>query len=84
MYAEPPRATPADQTGTFRFAGLEPGEYRIAAWEDIEPSLSSHRPFCVQFDGSAEKVQLDAKANRSVELQPVASDVVAAAAGKIP
>src|SRR5579862_8385130 len=48
----------AGQKGAFRFANLAPGDYRILAWDDIEPGLAEHEPFRTRFNDRAVSLTL--------------------------
>ncbi len=39
-----------DQNGAFKFAGLAPGEYYVAAWDDLDPGLAQSDDFLRRFD----------------------------------
>ena len=76
------RSTVTDATGGFRFGNLRPGEYRIAAWEKIEPGLANYGEFHMKFDGEATVVKVGEDGREKV--QPVLigrQKVDAAAAG---
>jgi protocatechuate 3,4-dioxygenase beta subunit len=63
------KSTNTDAMGHFRFGGLRPGEYRIAAWERIEPGIGNLSEFHVKFDETATVVKLSEDSRQTV--QPV-------------
>jgi Carboxypeptidase regulatory-like domain len=78
------RSTRTGADGKFRFAGLPPAEYRVAAWEQIEPGLPNVPEFHQKFDAEATTVRVAPDARETV--QPVLIDrkKVEAAAAAIP
>ncbi|MEP7354388.1 MAG: carboxypeptidase-like regulatory domain-containing protein [Acidobacteriota bacterium] len=79
------RSMLSDQNGSFQFQGLPPGEYRAAAWEDIDTELTQIRDFLGQFAGSdVEKVKLAESGNIALTLKIVSVDKIKAAEGKLP
>jgi hypothetical protein len=61
----------SDAAGRFRFAGLKPGEYRLLAWDEIEPGAFMDPEFVKQFESGAEAVTLAASGRQSVELKVI-------------
>jgi hypothetical protein len=66
---DPARSTVTDAKGRFQFGNLRPGEYRMAAWERIEPGMGNLSEFHVKFDGMATIVKLGEDSRET--LQPV-------------
>jgi hypothetical protein len=66
------RSTMTGADGKFRFAGLPPAEYRVAAWEKIEPGLPNVPEFHQKFDAEATTVRVAPDARETV--QPVLID----------
>jgi len=52
------RTTPADQNGSFRFAGLAPGEYLICALLDHEGGAEGFKEYIQELAKSAKKISL--------------------------
>jgi len=52
------RTAVADDSGAYRFANLPPDEYRILAWEGIEPGLAEYEPFRALFAVQATEIGL--------------------------
>jgi protocatechuate 3,4-dioxygenase beta subunit len=63
------RSTATDAMGQFHFGSLPPGEYRLAAWEQIEPGIAHVPAFHVKFDTAAAVVKLSEGSHETV--QPV-------------
>jgi hypothetical protein len=53
------RSATADENGSVLFRGLKPGDYRVMAWEDIEPGAWQDPDFRKPFEGRGESVKLD-------------------------
>jgi len=72
-----------DQNGGFHFTSLAPGNYRIYAWEDIEPGMSQDPDFRKNFDGKSATVKLEEKGHESVEAKLIPKDAIETEAAKI-
>ena len=77
------RSFRTDESGTFRFASLAPGEYRIAAWEQVDGGLVSNPDFRKQFESSAVTVKLQENSRENVEVKVIPFDAIEAEAAKI-
>jgi hypothetical protein len=78
------RPSTTDQNGGFQFKGLAPGDYYIAAWEDVDVSLMlGGTEFLNHFTGEATSVTLSegGHENRAVKIVP--ADKVAAEIAKL-
>jgi hypothetical protein len=78
------RAATTDQTGAFRFAGLPPGDYYAAAWEEPEPGLTSSYDFVSRFATDAAELKLEESHALAVPLRRIAREKVAEEAAKLP
>jgi hypothetical protein len=65
------RNTTTDQTGRFSLRGLTPGEYRIFAWEQVEPGAYLDPDFLQPFESKGERVSLTEGARESKQLKPI-------------
>jgi len=74
------RTVVADQSGGFRFQNLPPGDYRLAAWEEIEPGLAAIPEFRARFDGAAWAVKLNARDHAATDLKLVKKEAIEAQA----
>lgn len=50
----------ADQNGMFDFKNLAPGDYKLLAWEELEPNQYENPEFLARYIGKAETVTLKA------------------------
>lgn len=82
--ADRTQTTATDANGTFRFGNLPPGEYRVAAWEDIDSGLAQYRPFCELFGSKAAKVQLGENGRERVDVKLVPAAAIASATARLP
>ncbi len=73
-----------DQNGGFQFKGLAPGEYYVAAWEELESGLATSADFLSHFTSDASAVKLAEGAHESRDLKPVPSDKIAVEIAKLP
>lgn len=78
------RPAATDQNGGFQFKGLAPGDYYIAAWEELESGLTGNPDFVSRFTGDATLVTLSEGGHETRDLKPVAADKVAAETAKLP
>jgi len=78
------RSTATDAMGHFRFGNLRPGEYRIAAWEKIEPGMGNISEFHVRFDGKATVVKLMEDSHETVQPVLIIRKEIEAEAAKLP
>ncbi len=77
-------STRTDAMGGFRFARLRPGEYRVAAWERIEPGMANISEFHVSFDSSATTVKVSEGSHQTVQPVLVSREKIEATAAKLP
>ena len=69
--------------GGVTFAGLAPGEYRIAAWEQLELGMANVPEFRNAFNNKAATVRLSENSRESVEVPLVGRVAIEAEAAKI-
>ena len=60
-----------DQNGGFQFKGLAPGDYYVAAWEDLELGLVQSADFLNHFTSEASAITLAEGGQESRDLKPV-------------
>ncbi len=77
------RSTRTDAMGSFRFGSLRPGEYRIAAWEQIETGMPNIPEFHVRFDSEATVIKLTEDAHETVQPVLISREKIAAAAAAL-
>jgi hypothetical protein len=80
---DPVRQSRTDATGNFKFSGLPPGDYRIAAWERIEPGMSGDPDFRKKFDSSSTAVKVREGARENLEVKLISGDAIEAEAAKM-
>jgi hypothetical protein len=75
-----------DQNGSFKIAGLAPGDYCVAAWEggSVSPALLELPEFLASFTSEAEAVTLGEGSSANVAATLITSAKVAAAVAKLP
>jgi protocatechuate 3,4-dioxygenase beta subunit len=73
----------SDESGGFRFRGLPPGGYRVAAWEDLDDDLAEYAPFRGLFADQAAKVSVAERGRESVDVKLIPRESVAAQAAKL-
>jgi protocatechuate 3,4-dioxygenase beta subunit len=73
-----------DQNGDFRIAGLAPGDYYLAAWEDIEADLTYDLDFLQRFTSQATAVTLEEGAHQTAQPKLISREDAAAEAAKLP
>ena len=70
--------------GGFKFADLPPGDYRVAAWEQIEDAgLATVPEFRSQFESSATEVKVNEGEHAQIEPALIHKDAIEAAAAKL-
>ena len=72
-----------DQNGGFKFQGLAPGDYYVAAWEDVDPGLLQSADFLNHFTSEASAITLAEGGHESRDLKPVPADKVAVEIAKL-
>ena len=77
------RTVMASRTGGFGFQNLPPGEYRAAAWEQIDPSMANIPDFLSKFESQAAAVKLDARGHDNIELKVVSREAIETEAAKL-
>lgn len=77
------KSASTDQNGAFHFTSLAPGDYRVYAWEDIDPGMSQDADFRKNFDSKAAAVKLEEKGHQSLEVKLISKDAIDAEAVKI-
>jgi hypothetical protein len=73
-----------DQSGAFKYQGLAPGDYYVAAWEELDPGLAQSADFLSHFSNEASAIKLAESGQESRDLKPVPADKVALEIAKLP
>ena len=58
----------SDQNGHYEFAAIAPGDYKLFAWEDVEPEAWNDPEFLKDYEKQGEKVPLEPKVRATVNL----------------
>jgi hypothetical protein len=77
------RTASTDVNGQFKFASLPPGDYRVAAWEQIDPGLGTVPEFRIKFESKAAAIKLNENAHENVEAPLIGRDAIEAEAAKL-
>jgi protocatechuate 3,4-dioxygenase beta subunit len=72
-----------DQNGAFKFQGLAPGDYYVAAWEELDFGLAQSAEFLNHFTSEASTITLAEGGQESRDLKPVEADKVAIEVAKL-
>jgi hypothetical protein len=62
------KSTTSDQNGHYEFAAIAPGDYRLFAWEDVEPDAWNDPDFLGDYEKQGEKTALEPKARATANL----------------
>jgi hypothetical protein len=73
----------ANENGEYKAGGLPPGDYRILAWEEVDPGLSLDASFRARFDAQSAAVKLAQGAHSTVEVKMIAREAIEAEAAKL-
>jgi hypothetical protein len=65
------RMTSTDQNGRFTLQGIAPGEYKLYAWEDIDPGSYMDPEFLKPHESSARKVTIKANSLEQITLAQI-------------
>jgi hypothetical protein len=72
-----------DQNGTFMIGGLAPGDYYVAAWDEVDAGLTQTPEFLGAFRSQAAEVKLEEGSRSSVDVKMISSGKIAAEAAKL-
>jgi hypothetical protein len=73
-----------DQNGAFKFAGLAPGEYYVAAWDDLDSGLAQSDDFLRRFDGEASLITVSEGEHAKLDPKLIPPDRLAAILKDLP
>jgi hypothetical protein len=78
------RVTTTHSGGTFRFGNLPDGDYRILAWEEIDPGLANNWELCKFFENRSASIQLDKDGRTDVQLHLILKNDIEVAKSRLP
>jgi hypothetical protein len=58
-----------DQEGRFTFRGVTPGDYRVFAWEDIEPFAYFDPAVVMQYEAAGKLIHVRESSEESAEVK---------------
>jgi hypothetical protein len=68
------RLANTDQNGHFTIKGVRPGEYKIYAWEDLEPGAQQDPDFVKRHESAGEAVSVKESSHETVQLKIVPAE----------
>jgi len=68
------KSTSPDQYGHFVINGLAPGDYKLFAWEEVEPGAYEDPEFLKKYEGKGKPLQVAEGARQSVQLQLIPAE----------
>jgi protocatechuate 3,4-dioxygenase beta subunit len=80
---EDARTARTDARGEFRFPSLPPGDYRVAAWQDLDDDLAQYPPFRARFEADAARTKIAERSHERVELTAIGRDAIQSEAAKL-
>jgi hypothetical protein len=72
------------QNGSVKLTSVPPGEYYVAAWEEVDPNILGYPDFLARFTDLASAVSVGESDKVSVDLTPIPKDKIAAEVAKLP
>jgi hypothetical protein len=78
------RILTSSSDGSIKFGGLRPGEYYVAAWEEVDSNLLRYPDFLARFNDQATEVKVGESDKVSVNLTLIPKDKIAAEVAKLP
>ena len=68
MRADLFKSAASDQNGHYEFAAIAPGDYKLFAWDDVEPEAWNDPDFLKDYEKQGEKVALEPRARATANL----------------
>jgi hypothetical protein len=65
------RVATSDASGNFQFQGIEPGGYKVFAWEDVESSVWTDAEFMRVQESRGRAIQVDASSRATTEVTAI-------------
>ena len=63
----------SDPNGNFTIRGIEPGDYKLFAWDDIEPDAYRDPAFLKPYEHDGKAITIHAKDRKTIELRVIPS-----------
>jgi hypothetical protein len=64
----------ADRNGGFTMAGIRPGDYKLFAWDEVEPGSWWDPEFLSHYEEKGERVKIEANGSLSVNLRLISAN----------
>jgi len=74
----------SDHKGNFHVQDLAPGDYKVFAWQNVDPNLPLAAEFRKPFESKAAPVSIPANGHGSVQLKIISADDVEKETNKLP
>jgi Carboxypeptidase regulatory-like domain len=71
------RTSVTDQNGRFTLRNIPPGEYKLFAWESIEPGAATDPEFLKSHDSSGKKLSVKVRSQEQVSLVQITAEASA-------
>ena len=62
------KTTTSDQNGHYELGSISPGDYKLFAWDDVEPGAWNDPDFLKDYEKQGEKIALEPKARATLSL----------------
>jgi hypothetical protein len=63
-----------DENGMFSMRGLKPGDYKVIAWEDVDPNQLWDTDFLRKFENEGKSVKIESGAHEAVQLKAIPAE----------
>lgn len=63
------RSTTSDQNGRYEFPAIRPGDYKVFAWDDVEPEIWNDPDFLKKYERQGNKAALEPKQQKVVDVR---------------
>jgi hypothetical protein len=60
-----------DQNGRYTLKGIDPGDYKLFAWEDIEPGAWDDPEYLKPFESRGQKVTIPENGRENIALDAI-------------
>ena len=62
------RVVPTDITGRFQMQGIAPGDYKLFAWENVEPGAWQAPEFIQMFESAGQRIRISEGSNETIQV----------------